>query len=185
MQKSVGCTLSTSASNMRPWFMATICDTNSSACECPPCVGRKECSPRRVSPLERQYIVDSHEVEVDERILGVVCREASAYKVRHHLYAVTGLYGRRYGYRAGTFAGYATLEQTVGTLHIFDILTVICDVDVGRVEPFETVDCGEQGGYVVPFEWGQKSKAKRHRPAASASFIMSMTFMFSLFAGIY
>ena len=37
---------------------------------------------------------------------------------------------------------------------------MICDVDVGRVEPFETVDCGEQGGYVVPFEWGQKLESE-------------------------
>ncbi len=138
-------------------------------------MGRKKSARRGECRLsERQYIVDSHEVEVDERILGVVCREASAYKVRHHLYAVTGLYGRRYGYRAGTFAGYATLEQTVGTLHIFDILTVICDVDVGRVEPFETVDCGEQGGYVVPFEWGQKLESETASSRSLGLFLLCL-----------
>lgn len=114
----------------------------------------------RLVAAQRQYVVQSEEVHVDQRIFDVVLRQSAADQVGNHLHAVTVLDGRRDADRPGTAPHDMPFDAAVLAFGLLDSLAVEGDVDIGRVEFHQRLDGGENLLHAVALQRREQFESK-------------------------
>ncbi len=104
---------------------------------------------------KRQYIVDSQEIKVDQRIFRLFHGKAPANQVRHRVHAIAVHDGRANAHGAGAFADGCFFVVTRRAFVVNELLAVIRDVDERRFELHQGVEGIKNGLHAAAFERGQ------------------------------
>ena len=110
----------------------------------------------QIVSAERQHVLYSQEVQVDQGVFDVVARLAAADQVRDDGQAVPLHDGRRNADRPRPPAYRVPFEQTVFFFDVFDVLAVVGDATEDRGEFHKRVDRFERALCSVAFERRQQ-----------------------------
>ena len=107
-----------------------------------------------------QHIVQPQKIHVDECILNIGPRMATADQVWDDLHAISLADRRGDADCARTSPHDVPFDRPVGSLSLLEHLTVVGDGDVGRIVGHQAVDVGRQLLHAGPFEGWQQLEGK-------------------------